>query len=115
MYTCNQWSNGFIWRVLRSFCCSGKRISTGYSPKLQPGTGYPTQLQPGTGYLPQQQPGTGYSPQQPGSTGYPTQQQNPRYPPAYPGVENVSYPPQQQQNRGYPPAYGTGDYFQYWT
>ena len=49
----------------------------------------------------------GYSPQQPGSTGYPTQQQNPRYPPAYPGVENAPYPPQQQQNLGYPPAYGT--------
>ena len=83
---------------MRSFCRSGKRISTGYSPKQQ---------QPGTGYHPQQQLGTGYSPQQPGSTGYPTQQQNSRYPPAYPGVENVPYPHQQQQNLGYPPAYGT--------
>ena len=86
---------------MRIFCRGGKKISTGYSPKQQPGTGYPPQLQPGTGYLPQQQPGTGYSPQHPGGTGYPTQQ-NPRYPPAYPGVENVPYPHQQQQNLGYP-------------
>ena len=66
----------------------------GYRPQQHSGPCYPPQLQPGTGYLPQQQPGTGYSPQHPGSTGYPTQQ-NARYPPAYPGVENVPYPHQQ--------------------